>query len=759
MSRRLLVPFAVLALAAGAAFLAEGPHPPQEPPGRDEAPAAGGERTLPPPADVAPAPRRAAGGEAALRGRVLADGQPIAGVVLEIAPGDQKTTSAGDGSWSFPGAAPGAYRLAWRAERHADGAIDVHVPAGGTVRDVHLVPGSRLRVEVTRRDLERGHVAAAGATVTAVRPEDGTTAETATGDGGRGELPHLAAGGWRVTASLDRHIPHLRIVELPCAEPVAFELVPEAISTIRVRAVDGAPVPGAQLLLSDPPHRLAPRAARLVGRADENGELRFAFDHDARAGLWVIASGFRATYVSPVNPEVAETIEVRLRRGGRISGTVSDEEGRGIAGATVHIESYDDDSNARVEVTLTAAADGGFSFEGVAPNDLALVATASGYRPAEARIERLEANAPPVELILARGSVVTGTVVGASGAAVPGVLVAIPDTRGSDVTDRHGRFEIGGLSSRLTSTGTEVDFTLGDLVWTVPITPGGPATIPVPDPTRIAGRVIASPGDGGPVTAFTVEIRLGAGRRVALRRRFESAPGTFAFDLADTPATEIVVLAAGYAPWRSELDAIAPGDRATLLVPLARHGSLALEVVDAAGALVDQAYVEVLDDTALRRDRTFTTNGVARFGTLDRRVRPVVVRTGFAPHRGDWIEPAPGTELRRTIRLSPAAVARVIVTGDDGPIVTGATRLLVESRRPNAATVTVASLDLRLEIEGRGAELLRHRRPHVDGGAIVIDGLPEGGYALIAIRGARRSEKVALSIHGGGDETVQAQLR
>ncbi|MGE5716240.1 MAG: carboxypeptidase regulatory-like domain-containing protein, partial [Acidobacteriota bacterium] len=186
---------------------------------------------------------------------------------------------------------------------------------------------------------------------------------------------------------------------------------------------------------------------------------------DVPAGKWTIrasAAGYRAAEVSGVEVGEGETKEgvvLSLKRGGGISGHVTDQRGASVANAAIAwhpAESQGGGMGAMVARMIgggaggstTSDADGRFQFDGLPDGRVTLTATHPDFVETSRDVD--PAKEPSVEVTLGSGASISGTVVGSDGSTgIPGALVQLNeegDTAGfgagseSTRTDGAGHF-------------------------------------------------------------------------------------------------------------------------------------------------------------------------------------------------------------------------------------------------------------------------------------------------------------------------------
>lgn len=423
-----------------------------------------------------------------LRGVVTdaATGAPIAGarVAPERSPAREAFTDA-----------RGAYELADVALQGAERVVAEHPEYASVALPLTLVDGERLDFALPRvrrvlgRAVDPDGAPIAGVEARVVGVEivrqsyvhDRRSART--GADGRFDVRGLRADLLHALV-LVRDGFGGTVLDLPDAEEHAAELdVGDVVLArsvhVRGTVVDpwGAPVPHAQVWLRG----VGPERARLGGsarpwvemhaeddeaRADETGA--FAFD-DVAPGLrsmFVRTDGARwqerEVHVSAGEPTAA--IEIVCEVGLALAGVVVDEDGEPVQ-ARLDLTS-EDPLSGFVPLGRSTAPSGTFHFGGLPPGTYRIAAGASA-RPelAPAALDGLQAGREDLRLVLRALELTRGTVVDASGAAVPGALVVARASGGGNLavtgTDEHGAFEL------------RVDATDPFDVWATTIVPTG----------------------------------------------------------------------------------------------------------------------------------------------------------------------------------------------------------------------------------------------------------------------------------------------
>jgi protocatechuate 3,4-dioxygenase beta subunit len=202
-----------------------------------------------------------------------------------------------------------------------------------------------------------------------------------------------------------------------------------------------------------------------LGRAP--GDQNFQSDDgtfeltDVPAGKWTVhaaATGFRTAEVSGVEVAEGETKEgvvLSLKKGGGLSGVVTDLRGTAVANASVSWHPADSQGGAMGAMvaritggsgsggTTTSDADGHFRLDGLPDGRVTVAATHPDYLDASRDVD--PSKEASVSLVLGNGASISGTVVGTDGrSGVPGALVQLNEEGDS------GGFGPGGSESSRT---------------------------------------------------------------------------------------------------------------------------------------------------------------------------------------------------------------------------------------------------------------------------------------------------------------------
>jgi Carboxypeptidase regulatory-like domain len=332
----------------------------------------------------------------ALRGRVEAEGQPVAGAVVTVLPAtggdDERHTmrTSADGRFEALALAPGRYAISATAAGHLPTVVRAHDLRADARLTLTLVPGGHpLRGAVS--DATGGALEGALVRVT---PLAGIASlhrldafGTLSADDGAYTI-HVAPGRYRVDVSHPDYAPEHRTVEVgPGAQSQDFALVPMGVIEGVVRHESGGhPVPGAwvswqrerQLSIA-PGHRMAMPAGGGKTRADDQG--RFTLRGLAPGAILLQARASAAASDTPTVVPLAMAehvagVEVLVSAALDVRGRVvaKHDPTQGIADAEVRVG-----LDERFGASARTDAEGRFVLTGVLEGPQTLLASASGW--------------------------------------------------------------------------------------------------------------------------------------------------------------------------------------------------------------------------------------------------------------------------------------------------------------------------------------------------------------------------------------------
>jgi protocatechuate 3,4-dioxygenase beta subunit len=560
-------------------------------------------------------------GSLRLEGQVVEAGDlPVEDALVRVSSRPERTTrTERDGTFAFDGLLPKRYSLTARAGERVAGPVSQRLSAQSDPVILRLRPGAALEVRVGA--LEDGRPIP-GARV-GLRAEDDRT--ELTDAAGLARFSGVAPGFVVVAVQATGRSPVQRPVSVPesTRTPVRVEVSLARGAPVQGRVLEtgGGPVAGARVL-AEPSADVFGLAEPDQDGATTDAEGRFAFEALAPGSYRFGAShpdhppadsGTVQVEAGRPTPEV----RIELAGGGRISGRVVDEGGRGVPYAQVRVAAAESSpyrrtfGGTRVRQAL-GDADGAFRFQGLPRTRLQLAAQAEG---ASSDVLPVDLEAAPaaigLEVRLARRGRIAGTVKTAAGEpvaeaevlAVPdvwaGASVAEAELRGPATaqSDGAGAFVLQGLPEgaafRLWAAAEGVQRRERLRAGVSARTGDEDVRLVVEEPGSLRGQVQS--GDGAPVTRFSVVLDFPPGQPV------EDAQGRFL--LPDVPAGEhtVSVRADGFADLQRPGVQIQTGQETDLgLLVLQRGRRVSGRVLDGAGAPVPGA--EVVSATQLVGD-------------------------------------------------------------------------------------------------------------------------------------------------------------
>jgi hypothetical protein len=369
--------------------------------------------------------------------------------------GHHQTRTDAEGRFAFENLGAGNYRLSsdptpeeaagiagGRADHFGDNVLqrqaDVELPEEGSV-EVTLAP-PELRpvilhgnVTAARKPLANAHLWSWG--------ESDRNSGTQTEDDGSYELVLPAPGHYGIQVSSEETGLQSSVeVDVPEVARFAFDIVIASGSVSgRVFGPDGEALSGVAVM-AEPADQQAfgwsPTGGETTSGADGAFRLEVpAGTYDFVAGLdqpWETSrTGFapgRARGISVASGSEVKGIEITLRRGGSIEGTVKLVEGGLMPMAWIHVVGADGE----VAGMQGADASGVFRVDGIEPGDLRIQATdpqghVSGWVPVEVRI----GETTRVDLELVTGTTLRAHVLDASGTSIEVDQIELLDARGN----------------------------------------------------------------------------------------------------------------------------------------------------------------------------------------------------------------------------------------------------------------------------------------------------------------------------------------
>jgi uncharacterized GH25 family protein len=247
-------------------------------------------------------------------------------------------------------------------------------------------------------------------------------------------------------------------VTAPTAAPIRVVLQPAGRVSGRAVDVDGRPVAGASVYLSEEEPMSFGGQMALIGsnrghRGTTDDEGGFAFEGVSPGPLRLTAQAARFQKAELDNLELKgggelSRLEVVLKAGAALEGRVLSPDGP-MPDAEVTVVEPSAEGFGFSSLRATTDGDGLYRIEGVPPGKRTLEARVEGYRRAVRDVE-VAARTPPVDLQLERGLEVSGRAVDDGGAPVPGaqiLLIAGRDFMNASrtLTEADGGFRVSGL--------------------------------------------------------------------------------------------------------------------------------------------------------------------------------------------------------------------------------------------------------------------------------------------------------------------------
>jgi hypothetical protein len=236
----------------------------------------------------------------------------------------------------------------------------------------------------------------------------------------------------------DPVIPVTTVPQIPEGDP-APEVVPGDPVSVTGTVVDpaGAPIASVEVYLLSPEDPLVPTAAPRRVRTGEDGTFVLRGREEERLDIIAYRPGYRPGLVPEISP--GTTHRVTLRPGVVVTGVVTDDLGRPLAGVTVTARSSGTNlvprrgfflpNHASFDLTWVrtlTSTDGSFTLRGVGEGLLEITAEKRGYPEMRAPTLRFDPASGPADLVLLRPFVASITVLDAeSSMPLPRVGVSV----------------------------------------------------------------------------------------------------------------------------------------------------------------------------------------------------------------------------------------------------------------------------------------------------------------------------------------------
>ncbi|WP_224365643.1 carboxypeptidase regulatory-like domain-containing protein [Hyalangium versicolor] len=341
------------------------------------------------------------------------------------APVYAETVTAADGGFVLEGLPEGDFTL-WALGEQSAG-LRSGVKAGA--QDVELVLDAGLMVGGTVMDSDGQPLA--GVALTILHERHTRFFDTLSGTDGRFSVGPLPKGDYGLTAELEGWLPEFRTHADLEGEHEVFLYRPSRLAGRVLR--EGAPVPGVEVVVT------AEGCRSLTERkVSADGEGRFALEGVGPCVYDFVAEqkGLYAVGHVELEPQMAPPeVVLNLGQALLVEGTVRDEAGQPVEGASVAVNLWGRSSQAWQAVTTQ---DGHYRLGPMEPGTYALDIERSGYVDVRDEEYVLELGMEPVEWVLQRAATVSGMVV-----------------------DEEGK-PVGDLSLQLSGSGSGADFEYGD---------------------------------------------------------------------------------------------------------------------------------------------------------------------------------------------------------------------------------------------------------------------------------------------------------
>ena len=370
------------------------------------------------------------------------------------------------------------------------------------------------------------------------------------------------------------------------------------------------------------------------------------------------------------------------------------------------------------------------------------------------RQKRVTADAPLVTLRALRGASVSGKVVVSDGSAVASdhvrVFIKSPrHTPGAALVGSDGSFTLENVPAGPLTLVARRMVQNASSIEGPPVEIDAPANgvvLEIPAPQLVTGRVV-SRATREPVPEFSMEIRRRRGNGYSANTQpFSSSDGSFSIDAAGTPALDLIVSAAGFAPSAARNVAVAGGE--PVVIHLDAGGSISGRVV-AESRPVPGAMVHLQHEGATMHDRQqpvrtdadgrFSFDGAASGEHLVR-----VVKEGLVTAvKTVAVEAGRPTEVEITMSQGHAVAGRVI--DENGRPVAGARVSAGANPRHRSGTGVETDAEGAFSLGGLDdgvVTIAAEKSGYVRGVVENVDPLRTGSVTVTLVRGATIAGRV-----------------
>jgi RNA polymerase sigma-70 factor (ECF subfamily) len=648
----------------------------------------------------------------------------------------------------------GDYRFEAQADGYASGrfGLYVHLPM---LRDFRLYPASRISGRVIERGSGKPVARAEVSVVDTASLERGmVTKTTSADDEGKFVLSAVDPSTYRVIAHGGPFVgQHPSPVVVGLAQDVSVDVIVDRGRTVsgRVEGRDGAIASDAEVMVPlGPLEFLASRQPGVRGRADREG--RFQLEGlPPIPGLELLARSAAGRAREIVNLTAGDLRDVRLvlAAPGQVTGTVLDQKHRPVADARVLAATGAPPAAARIAAQTDQQ--GRFHIEGLAAGSLTISARHESGIAELAAGPLADGATKDVEIVLADGGSVSGTVRRKDGRPAEGVQVfafaggwtqstpAWSQPTAAVETGPDGSYRLGGLPAaevtiRSVNRGADPFAGLPNrrprpdrvaLVFAAAEEKTGVDLVVIDNDLTITGRV--SDAEGHPVPGATLNaVPDGDGDAVPRARTFSQVDGQFSIEGLGEGPHSIVVAHPEHPNLRR--DHVAAGSRGVEL-RLEREGSLAGVVVGPDG-------------------RPIPTYMITARRVLPPSASETEIRAGWS---GPALEAAVLSQADGTFKLGPVTAGTyeiVAYVPDQSVAALPAVTLAAGEGRRDLRLVTQASATIRgrvvdyvtgqplanARVEGRGSARGRLATTADAAGAFSLRGFAPGHVADFAVQ-------------------------